>query len=71
MLAVAIIKKLILFAVFLLVLSAIVFWLARLSPGDPLIAYYGDAVERMSQAQRAAAEARLSLDKPIDRKSVV
>lgn len=41
------------------------FWLARLAPGDPLAAYYGDAVERMNQAQRVAAMQRLSLDKPI------
>jgi peptide/nickel transport system permease protein len=51
--------------VFLLTLSALVFWLARLAPGDPLTAYYGDAVERMNEAQRAAAMERLSLNKPI------
>jgi peptide/nickel transport system permease protein len=58
-------KKLLIFIIFLLALSAIVFWLARLAPGDPLTAYYGDAVERMSEDQRAAAMTRLSLDKPI------
>jgi len=58
-------KKLLTLIVFLLALSAIVFWLARLAPGDPLEAYYGDGVERMSESQRAAAMERLSLDKPI------
>ncbi|MDR0915790.1 MAG: ABC transporter permease [Oscillospiraceae bacterium] len=58
-------KKLILLIVFMFALSAIVFWLARLAPHDPLYAYYGDAVERMSETQRAAAMSRLNLDKPI------
>ncbi len=51
--------------VFLLALSVLVFWLARLAPGDPLTAYYGDAVERMNERQRAAAMERLSLDQPV------
>jgi peptide/nickel transport system permease protein len=53
------------FAVFLFLLSIIVFVLARLSPGDPLAAYYGEAVEHMSTAQKDAAAARLALDRPI------
>jgi peptide/nickel transport system permease protein len=52
-------------ALFLFLLSVIVFFLARLSPGDPLLAYYGEAVEHMSAAQKTAAIERLSLDKPI------
>jgi peptide/nickel transport system permease protein len=51
--------------VFLLALSVIVFWLSRLAPGDPLFAYYGEAVERMNERQRAEAMTRLSLDKPV------
>ncbi len=58
-------KKILLFVVFLLALSIIVFWLARLMPGDPLTAYYGEAAERMNEEQRAAAMERLSLDQPI------
>jgi peptide/nickel transport system permease protein len=58
-------KKILILILFLLVLSVIVFWLARLAPGDPLTAYYGEAVERMNETQRGAAMARLSLDKPI------
>jgi peptide/nickel transport system permease protein len=46
-------------------LSVIVFWLARIAPGDPLLSYYGDAAERMNDSQRAAAISRLSLDRPI------
>ena len=51
--------------VFLIALSVIIFLLGRLTPGDPLQAYYGDALERMSVEQREAAMVRLSLDKPI------
>jgi peptide/nickel transport system permease protein len=50
---------------FLLVLSAAVFWLSRLAPGDPLEAYYGEAAERLSEEQRAQELARLGLDRPI------
>lgn len=49
----------------LLVLSLIVFFVSRLAPGDPLKAYYGEAVERMSQEQLAAAEERLGLNDPL------
>ncbi|MDR1688747.1 MAG: ABC transporter permease [Clostridiales bacterium] len=59
------IQKTLTLIVFLLSLSLIVFWLAKLSPGDPLTAYYGEATERMSESQRAAAMERLSLNKPV------
>lgn len=49
----------------LFVLSLIVFFVSRLAPGDPLKAYYGEAVERMSQEQLIAAEERLGLNDPI------
>lgn len=49
----------------LFVLSIIVFFLSRLAPGDPLRAYYGEAVERMSTEQLIAAEERLGLDEPL------
>lgn len=49
----------------LFVLSLIVFFVSRLAPGDPLKAYYGEAVERMSVEQLAAAEERLGLDDPL------
>ncbi len=49
----------------LFVLSIIVFFLSRLAPGDPLRAYYGEMMERMSEQQLAAAEERLGLDEPL------
>lgn len=59
------IKKILLLVLFLFVLSVVVFLLARLSPGDPLKAYFGDALERMNEAQRIAATQNLGLDKSI------
>jgi peptide/nickel transport system permease protein len=58
-------KKIITLLLFMLALSVIVFWLARLLPGDPLSAYYGEATERMNESQRQAALSRLSLNQPI------
>lgn len=58
-------KKAVQLVLSLLVLSLIVFFVSRLAPGDPLKAYYGEAVERMSAEQLAAAEERLGLNDPI------
>lgn len=52
-----------LLSVFLLV--TVVFYVSRLAPGDPLVSYYGDRVERMTPAERAWAEDRLGLNDPI------
>ncbi|MCI8622617.1 MAG: ABC transporter permease [Provencibacterium sp.] len=49
----------------LLVLSAAVFYLSRLAPGDPLVSYYGDRAEKMSAAEREWAEKKLGLDAPV------
>lgn len=49
----------------LLLLSIIVFVLSRLCPGDPLRAWYGDGVDRMSVAEKTAARESLGLDKPL------
>ncbi len=57
------IKKIMLLVLFLFMLSVVVFLLARLSPGDPLKAYFGDALERMNEAQRMAATQKLGLDR--------
>ena len=54
-------KKLAVFAVSLWILSAAVFCIARLAPGDPLVSYYGDRAERMTPEERAWAEERLGL----------
>lgn len=60
-----ILKKLGQLILSLLVLSLIVFFVSRLAPGDPLKAYYGEALERMSQEQIVAAEERLGLNEPL------
>ena len=44
------------------VMSLIVFFVSRLAPGNPLRAYYGEAIERMSREQLQNAEHRLGLD---------
>lgn len=46
-------------------LSVLVFTMSRLAPGDPLYAYYGERVEKMSVAEQEAARARLELNEPI------
>ena len=60
-----ILKKAVQLVLSLLVLSIIVFFVSRLAPGEPLKAYYGETVERMSQEQLAAAEERLGLNDPL------
>lgn len=52
-------------------LVAAVFFLSRLAPGDPLRAYYGQSVERMSPSARAAAEHKLRLDQPLTAQFVI
>ena len=49
----------------MLVLSILVFFIARLSPGDPLKSYYGESVERMSESQKDKARERLGLNEPM------
>lgn len=58
-------KRLLAFLLSTLILSVAVFYVARLAPGDPLVSYYGDRVEKMLPEERAWAEARLGLDQPI------
>ena len=47
------------------ILSLVVFYISRLSPGDPLKAYHGNAVERMSMEEKEKAIDRLGLNEPI------
>ena len=42
-----------------------VFYISRLAPGDPLLSYYGERVEKMSVEERAWAEEKLGLSDPI------
>lgn len=58
-------QKLLVFVVSIFLLSAAVFYIARMAPGDPLVSYYGDRVEKMSAEERAFAEERLGLNAPI------
>ena len=60
-LAASIAKKLGQLILSLFALSVITFLVSRLAPGNPLRAYYGDALERMSPEQLATAEENLGL----------
>lgn len=46
-------------------LSMAVFYMARLAPGDPLRAWYGDRVEKMSEEEKEAARDRMGLNDSI------
>lgn len=58
-------SKLLQFILAIFILSFIVFFIARLSPGDPLASYYGEGVDRISTQERKIATDKLGLDKPI------
>ncbi len=60
-----IIKKIGIFLLSIFLLSLIVFYVSRLAPGDPLVSYYGDRVERMSSEEREQIMDRLGLNEPI------
>ena len=59
------IRRLAGFLVSVLVLSMAVFWLSRLAPGDPLMSWYGERVEKMSEGEKDAAREALGLNAPI------
>ncbi len=59
------VRRIIVFVVSIFVLSFVVFAISRLAPGDPLVSYYGDRVEKMSVEEREVAEERLGLNEPI------
>ena len=61
----SLLRKAALLVLMLLALSLAVFYISRLTPGDPLQSYYGDAVQSMSSAELDAARRRLGLDGPI------
>lgn len=58
-------KRAVVFAASIFLLSVVVFYGARLAPGDPLASYYGERVERMTLKERDQAEERLGLRDPI------
>lgn len=57
-----ILKRIILLAVVMFLLSVVVFWMARLAPGDPLQSFYGDSLEMMTSEEIAAARTMLGLE---------
>ena len=60
-----ILTKIMGFIIAMFLLSIVVFYMARLAPGDPLQSFYGDAVESMTTQELQAARERLGLDAPI------
>ncbi len=58
-------KKMLVFILSVFVLSAAVFYISRLAPGDPLMSYYGERVEKMSVEEKEAAREKLGLNDPI------
>ncbi|MCI8317823.1 MAG: ABC transporter permease [Lachnospiraceae bacterium] len=58
-------KKVLIFAISVFLLSLITFYISRMAPGDPLVSYYGDRVEKMSPQERERAEERLGLHEPV------
>lgn len=58
-------KKIITCIVSIAILSVVVFYIARLAPGDPLVSYYGERVEKMTPEERLWAEEKLGLHEPI------
>ena len=53
-------KKLLIFLVSVFVLSVAVFYISRLAPGDPLMSYYGERVEKMSVQEKEEARGNYS-----------
>ena len=64
-LALLLLKKAVVFLISVWLLSLVVFCMARLAPSDPLSAYYGERVEKMSVAEKEEARVRLGLDQPL------
>ncbi len=58
-------KKLLVLLLSIFILSILVFYISRKAPGDPLVSYYGDRVERMSAEEREQTKDRLGLNEPI------
>lgn len=51
--------------IMLFLLSIAVFYVSRLTPGDPLQSFYGDATQTMSLEEQDAARRRLGFDGPL------
>ena len=57
-----VLRKILQMILVMILLSMIVFALARLCPGDPLRSYYGDGLDRMSEQQKELARENLGLN---------
>ena len=57
-----IIRRIGLLILVMFILSLVVFFLARLAPGDPLQSFYGDQLDSMTQEEIDAARVRLGLN---------
>ncbi len=57
--------KLITFIISVLLLSTAVFYISRLTPSDPLMAYYGDRLEKMTTEEKEIAREKLGLNDSI------
>lgn len=58
-------RKLLIFLLSVFILSLAVFYISRLAPGEPLISYYGDRVEKMSVEEKEQAREKLGLNDAI------
>lgn len=58
-------RKLLTFLLSIWILSLAVFYISRLAPGDPLMSYYGERVEKMSVEEKEIAREKLGLNDPI------
>lgn len=58
-------KKAVVFFISIWALSAVVFFLSRMTPIDPLRSYYGERTEKMSEEQKDRARERLGLNDPV------
>ena len=58
-------KKTAVFLASVFILSLAVFYISRLAPGDPLMSYYGERVEKMSPEEKEEARKELGLNEPI------
>lgn len=61
----SVLKKTLTLLASVVILSLAVFCLSRLAPGDPLMSYYGERVEKMSAADKEAAWEKLGLNEPL------
>lgn len=58
-------RKMLLLLSCVFLLSVLIFYVSRLTPGDPLVSYYGDRAEKMGPEEQAWARERLGLDDPV------